>query len=1596
MNRALSIADRFEVGLSMSKLSTLSSIWVGIVSDNVDLMEELQTQLTNLTQLDESSPQSSFEDLDIVLVDDDVDYTIPEIAKNIPHVLLVDVTQTDLNTVLGNGLADYIPKPIIPNVLEHRIKQVLALSNQQKLDLQLQQDYETILLSMSEPIFVFDRTGKYIRIPINQTENYVQPPEDMLGKYIHDHFPQHLANRFLQTIQTALDTQSHQIIDYVLDFEDRIGYFSAIINPVQGRDEVVWVARDVTDNKLSELALRETEQRYQHLFENANDMILTVDLQTGKILSANKQAQKQLGYTLAELLELTINQVEVSEMQTQSQVVTRTLATSGSIVVEQTFLSKDKVLIPVETSSRFITQGDRKVLLSFSRNIKQRKAAMQAEADERYFAEVLRDSISQLATVHTLDEVLDVMLATVVKVVDNESSNIMFIEDDTARVVRVHGFHDPESQPITIDIPSAFTLRQMRDTKQSIIIANTMTDPRWITFSDSAWSKSYIGAPIKLDDDVIGYINLDSSIPNHFTNKHRQRLQAFADQATIAIQNAKLYEANLVYTEDLEARVTERTKELTQTNEELLTQITKRIQAEESLSEERNLLRTIINSLPDTVYVKNRQGEYILANRFPFTTEPEQPFIGKTDLDLISNKSLAQHQYDIEQQLMTTGDIDIVEDYFITVQGDERWKIRTKVPFYDDNGSIIGLIGVNQDITQIKMAERQLLQLLSNAQCLLWYANVEFNGTSYQWSVTVENEDTARKFLPFDTTNKSYTDAWLASISETDKSLRHTVASTHLRYNQSNYKIDYQCTTTDGLTHWLSEDVQIQKITESRWHLVGVSLDVTARKSAEMALRETNLEMEHRVIERTEALQRANEDLQNEIQIRQQAEAAERRQRLLAETLKDTLTAMNSTLKIEDVLEQLLNGIENVVEHNASNIMLIEDDTLRMVHQRGYNYTIPDFPLSKFKDVKIVYQTKRPLILHDTHEDETWVPWEPSAWIRSSIKVPIVYNDSVVGIIILDSDQTNSFTDQHAETLQTFADQASIALNNARLYQQAQVEITERKRAEAAEREQRQFAEILRETAITLNQDLTTGNIFDTILTAIEKIVSVHDTASIILFENDTLTGRVVRSRGFENFEDSIDNLEIDFSISFTKQQLLHTHNPILIQDTRESDMWIELPPTRWIRSHIAIPIYIKDNLLALINLDSQNPNVFSEEHVERLLIFSHQVATAFENAQLIEQIQNYTQHLESRVELRTRELEFERSQLRAILNAMRDGVYYTNTARESVYINNALSDMTGYPREMWLSGQVFEQANRAVEQDRQTFWDNVEMHLETNEFWEAESPLTRFDGSRLDVRLTRTKVMRPDGTLEGVVTVVRDISLQKQLEEQKARFIANAAHELRTPITNVKTRLFLMRHNPEKFREHLAIAESAISWMQSLVENLFEHSRFERGIIQLDVEEILLQDFLNTIIITQQAEAIRKNIHIIPEWHTAEIRINLDKSRFRQVITNLLNNAIHYTPEDGTITISVKQVSREGTPYVIINVIDTGIGIAESHLPHLFQPFYRAVEDGKGAGLGLSIAHEIIEAHKGTIAVESTISEGTTFAIILPMLTKEQLSEDI
>jgi PAS domain S-box-containing protein len=429
--------------------------------------------------------------------------------------------------------------------------------------------------------------------------------------------------------------------------------------------------------------------------------------------------------------------------------------------------------------------------------------------------------------------------------------------------------------------------------------------------------------------------------------------------------------------------------------------------------------------------------------------------------------------------------------------------------------------------------------------------------------------------------------------------------------------------------------------------------------------------------------------------------------------------------------------------------------------------------------------------------------------------------------------------------------------------------------------------------------------------------------------------------------------------------------------DVAEDTVHFKNPVLQQTRSEIAIPLKSGSRIIGALDVQSEEDHAFDLADITILQTLSDLLAVAIDKANLHAEVQSHAAELEDRVRRRTAELAHERAKLKAILDSMGEGVSYTEGG-QTQYLNPALYQMVGadettnngyqlqYMRDD-VGTRLTSEITEAVRQDG---------------IWRGEVKVKRVDGTTFDAGMTCSWVTDLEDNPFGMVRIIRDISQEKALQEQMSRFVANASHELRTPITNLMTQLYLIRRQPHKMNDHLTVLEQVTRRMRRLVEGMLDLTRFERGVIQIALEPVIVQDLVQSVIDVQRAEADSRSIQLDYDPGPAPLVIQADFDRIVQVVTNLVINAIHYTPSGGHIVVSISESDR----YVVIGVEDNGPGISPEHLQQVFQPFFRGQHGVAGTGLGLSISRTIVEQHGGQMSVDSELDQGSHFKIRLPL----------
>ncbi|MCU0480457.1 MAG: PAS domain S-box protein, partial [Anaerolineae bacterium] len=518
------------------------------------------------------------------------------------------------------------------------------------------------------------------------------------------------------------------------------------------------------------------EEKYRHLFDSANDAIFITDMATGRFLDVNRRAVRWLGYSREQLLQMTHFDIEtplITQNSQEGNTVVQELSTNGHFIFEIGYKAMDGSVFPTEVSSRIFTYEGRRALLNIVRDITRQKQIKSEEDAQRQLAEALRDTAAVLNSTLELDEVITRVLSAVTRVLPSKFASIMLIEGEYARIAHSTGYESILAdvnylKNWRVEIKRAKNLAWMIDHHKPMIISDVNHYAGWLQFSEVSWIQSYIGAPIIVEGEVIGFLNMDYPEHNRFTQSHADQLMAFANQAGIAIQNARLHEAIRRYADDLEKRVLERTAQLTLVNNQLLEQITERQKIEAQLDDERNLLRVLIDNIPDEIYVKDLEGRHILVNKAMdkrlSKRAPNGVVIGTTNANYLPPEKVEQRKQE-EYHILYERKSALTQMGSFQWGTEPTWVLMTRVPIYDGQGQPLGIVGINRDITEVKKAQESVSYIIGGAYCLLWYANIDATGERPKWNMQVSSEEASMRFLPLRLDpNQDYIEAFRRSV----------------------------------------------------------------------------------------------------------------------------------------------------------------------------------------------------------------------------------------------------------------------------------------------------------------------------------------------------------------------------------------------------------------------------------------------------------------------------------------------------------------------------------------------------------------------------------------------------------------------------------------------------------------------------------------------------------------------------------------------------------------------------------------------------------------------------------------------------------------
>jgi two-component system sensor histidine kinase VicK len=377
-------------------------------------------------------------------------------------------------------------------------------------------------------------------------------------------------------------------------------------------------------------------------------------------------------------------------------------------------------------------------------------------------------------------------------------------------------------------------------------------------------------------------------------------------------------------------------------------------------------------------------------------------------------------------------------------------------------------------------------------------------------------------------------------------------------------------------------------------------------------------------------------------------------------------------------------------------------------------------------------------------------------------------------------------------------------------------------------------------------------------------------------------------------------------------------------------------------------------------------------------------------------QLAGAVNNLSVRVEEAQESSDSERRRLDSVLSHMSDGVLATDRRGNVTIVNNMALQLLGVEHDDELIG-------KSIIDVLDIRHDYTVRQLVNSEQKEMILDMSN-SGSNLILNAYFSPIQRESGFVSGLVCVLHDVTSQQKEEQERKEFVSNVSHELRTPLTSVKSYVEALSDGAWQDKEiapqFLKVVQDETERMIRMINDLLSLSRMDAGTTKLNLEYVNINELFNYILnrfdmIIKKEEDPKKKKYTIERFFTKkDLWVEIDTDKFTQVIDNIMNNAIKYSPDGGVITARLLETHN----HVIMSISDQGLGIPRKDLSHIFDRFFRVDKARSrkqgGTGLGLAISKEVVNMLGGQIWVDSVEGKGSTFYISLPYVPYEEGDE--
>jgi PAS domain S-box-containing protein len=433
---------------------------------------------------------------------------------------------------------------------------------------------------------------------------------------------------------------------------------------------------------------------------------------------------------------------------------------------------------------------------------------------------------------------------------------------------------------------------------------------------------------------------------------------------------------------------------------------------------------------------------------------------------------------------------------------------------------------------------------------------------------------------------------------------------------------------------------------------------------------------------------------------------------------------------------------------------------------------------------------------------------------------------------------------------------------------------------------------------------------------------------------------------------------------------------PVTVENLMRARTWADSKHSKPIKAAIALPVHSKHQMTAVMWVGYGDVRYFDDHEIDLLSTLASQAAVLVENARLFQAAEGGRQRLS------------------AILDSTTDAVLVTDREDHILLLNPAAEKAFGVTGSE-ISGHMLEETKLPP-----ALADVLKGSPSPDGARTEEIPLT--DGRTLYANVST--LLSDDGKQIGRVTVMHDITRFKELDELKSEFLATVSHDLRTPLMFMRGYASMLPAAGElsdRQQDYVEKILQGVAQINEMVSDLLDLGRIEAG-VGIKHEPCHLIGVLVEAVDMMRGQAAAKGITLSSESSERNVTVDGDAALLRRAVTNLIENAIKYTPSGGAVRVELSaRTNGEGkqAKQAMISITDTGLGIAPEDQVRLFEKFYRIkrsdTSDVAGTGLGLAIVKSVVERHGGKVWVESELNKGSTFYVSLPLSQDESKSSE-